>query len=154
LLGLDTPQTRPEGAVLAFMESEADLTTNLLMKRESPPDTDSPAFRMYQIPGTGHLLSAPLDESLRFSADRGELPPGISPYDKMNKPIIWGLWQNMYEWIEHGRPMPHAQHIVLDPSTPDGIARDKYGNAWAVFAHLGSMSRMELTLVVSQWRLR
>jgi hypothetical protein len=35
----------------------------------------------------------------------------------------------MYDWIEHGRPMPHAQHIVLDPSTPDGIARDKYGNA-------------------------
>jgi hypothetical protein len=123
------PQTRPQGAVLAFMESEADLTTNILMKRDSPPDTDSPAFRMYQIPGTGHLLSAPLDEGLRLSADRGELPPGISPYDKMNKPIVWGLWQNMYDWIEHGRPMPHAQHIALDPSTPDGIARDKYGNA-------------------------
>jgi hypothetical protein len=51
------------------------------------------------------------------------------PYDKINMPLVWGVWENIYDWIEKGIPMPHAKPITLDPQQSDGIARDQYGNA-------------------------
>ena len=142
------PETRPEGAVLAYLESEGELITTIRMGRHYPPDTDNPPFRIYQIPGAGHTISAPLPEVTAAQAgtelrdvarvvpegiagltDRGDAPQGVLPYNKINTPIIWGLWHNMYAWIEQGVPMPKAPRIKLDPQTPDGIARDEHGNA-------------------------
>jgi hypothetical protein len=142
------PETRPEGAVLAYLESEGEFITTIRMGRDYPPDTDSPPFRIYQIPGAGHTISALLPEVTAAQAstelrnvdkvvpegiaglsDRGEAPEGVLPYDKINTPIIWGLWNNMYKWIEQSAPMPKAPRIKRDPKAPDGIARDEHGNA-------------------------
>ncbi len=142
------PETRPKGAVLAYLESENEFITGIKMERVCPPDTDDPPFRIYQIPGAGHTISAPLPEVTAAQAstelrdvgkvvpggivglsDRGEAPEGVLPYDKINTPIIWGLWNNMYAWIEQGVPMPNVPRIKRDPKAPDGIARDEHGNA-------------------------
>jgi hypothetical protein len=142
------PETRPRGAVLVQLDSESEVIKGFLMGRGQPPDTDSPPFRLYQIPGSGHSFSAPLPESVVAQADTGvrdiartvpegiaglsdtgELPEGILRYDKINTPIVWGVWHNMYEWIENGVAMPKAQRVQLDPAATDGIARDVHGNA-------------------------
>jgi hypothetical protein len=142
------PETRPKGAVLAYMESENEFITSISIKRSYPPDTDNPPFRIYQIPGAGHTFSAPLPEVTAAQAatelrdvakvvpegivglsDRGEAPQDVLSYDKINSPIIWGLWHNMYAWIEQGVPMPRAPRIKHDPKAPDGVARDEHGNA-------------------------
>ncbi|MDO9333499.1 MAG: alpha/beta hydrolase domain-containing protein [Dehalococcoidales bacterium] len=147
LVGL-LPETRPKGAILVYMESEGEFITGINMGRSYPPDTDNPPFRIYQIPGTGHVISAPLPEVTAAQAgtelrdvgkivpegivglsDRGEAPPDVLPYDKINTPIIWGLWNNMYTWIERGVPMPKLPRIKRNPKAPDGIERDEYGNA-------------------------
>src|SRR5262249_6647636 len=101
-----------------------------------------------EIPGTGHSISAPLPEvsaaqggtelqgagdvvpkGIAGLSDRDAPPPGVVPYDKVNAPILWGLWANMYDWVEKGVPMPHAPRIKRDPSGPDGLAVDQYGAA-------------------------
>jgi hypothetical protein len=142
------PDTRPRNAVFAMIEGEGEASKGWLTHRGEAPDTDNPRFRLYQLPGTGHLMSAPLSEvatpqvgtELRESAkvvpqgivglsDTGAPPEGVLPYDKINTPIIWGVWHNMYAWIEKGVPMPRAPRIDHDPKAADGIARDAHGNA-------------------------
>lgn len=142
------PKTKPRGAVLAYMETESEFITGILMQRDYPPDTDDPPFRIYQVPGAGHMFSAPLPEVTAAQAmtelrdagkvvpegiagltDRGEAPQDLLPYDKINMPIIWGLWNNMYAWIEDGVPMPKAPRLKRDLKAPDGIARDEHGNS-------------------------
>jgi hypothetical protein len=142
------PETRPKGAVLVFLESENEAITGIRTGRQEPPDTDDPPFRFYQVPGAGHVMSAPLPEVAAAQAgiemrqvakvvpagiaglsDTGEPPPGVLRYDKVNQPIVWGIWNNMYQWIEQGVPMPKAPRIKRDPKATDGIARDANGNA-------------------------
>ena len=122
------PHTRPDNAVLTYVLSEGDTIVNLKLRGRDPADTDTPRFRAYQIPGTGHLLSAPLPGMPVDPADR-QTPEGIHYYDKQNKPILWGMWQNMFDWIEHGRPMPQTAPLRIDETAPDQIARDQHGNA-------------------------
>ena len=54
------PHTRPEGAVLAYVLSEGDVGVNLRLRDRDPDNSDDPKFRVYHIPGTGHIMSAPL----------------------------------------------------------------------------------------------
>jgi hypothetical protein len=139
------PDTRPKGAMLAMLESEGEVQFGIQTHRVEPADTDSPPFRLYQIPGAGHVLSAPLPEVSTVEAanvsaqvvpqgvaglsDVGEVPQGVRPYNKVNTPIVWGVWNNMYIWIEKGIPMPKSVRIRRDPNSADGIARDSHGNA-------------------------
>jgi hypothetical protein len=51
------------------------------------------------------------------------------PFDKLNAPIVWALWRNMYDWVEKGVPMPRAARIARDAKSPDGIAHDEHGHA-------------------------
>ena len=60
--------------------------------------------------------------------DRGESSE-FEPYDKINSPIVWGIWSNMYAWLEKGQPMPIAAPIERSSAMPDGIARDEHANA-------------------------
>jgi hypothetical protein len=39
------------------------------------------------------------------------------------------MWVNVYRWVDKGVPMPRAPRIERDPKAPDGLARDKFGNA-------------------------
>jgi len=142
------PEIRPKGAVLVYLESENEFITTMRTGKHYPPDTNDPPFRIYQIPGAGHTISAPLPEVTAAQAgtelrnadkivpegivgltDRGETPQGVISYNKINAPIIWGLWHNMYAWIEQGVPMPTAPRLQRDPKAPDGVARDSHGNA-------------------------
>jgi hypothetical protein len=138
------PSNRPKGAVMVFLDSEAEALRHPL---PLPENTDNPRFRFYEIPGTGHSISAPVNaasatqRSVDHTGIEEVLPDGIAgltarggptafePYDKINAPIIWGIWSNMYAWLEHGRPMPIAPPIERDPAAPDRIARDEHGNA-------------------------
>lgn len=119
------PKTRPEGAVLVSVVGENEIITNLQMRGPDPDDTDNPRFRIYQIPGTGHVMSAPLPG---MPINRN-VPDGLHYYDKQNNPILWNIWQSMFDWIEHDKLMPRAPRVKLDNKAPDGIARDQYGNA-------------------------
>lgn len=142
------PKAMPDKAVFAYVNSQADLATTLRMGTQFPPDSDDPRVRIYEIPGTGHSISAPLPEVSAAQAstelhgagavvpagvaglsDRGQAPEGVLPYDKVNAPLIWALWANMYDWVEKGVPMPSAPRIVRDSHAPDGIALDRYGAA-------------------------
>lgn len=140
------PQTRPKRAVLVYLESEAEVIGAIKSGRVDPPDTDDPLFRIYQIPGAGHLISAPLPEEagglteveeiakvvpegIRGLSDVGEPPVGVIHYNKINAPIVWGIWHNMYNWIERGIPMPHADPIKRNATARDGVARDEHENA-------------------------
>jgi hypothetical protein len=133
---------RPKGAVLVLLESEAETIVEAKAKRPAPPDTDEPRFRYYELPGTGHGLTA---RPIRTGPGQGlgaVVPHGVQGisdmdggkaayqvYDKINLPIIWGVWDNIYRWVETGVPMPRAPRVTRDASAPDGIARDKFGNA-------------------------
>lgn len=137
------PSKRPGKALLVMYESEAEA-----VGRMPSPDTDQPRFRYYEIPGAGHGVSAPapmtaeerkaeqgggMDEVLppgiQGLNSRGSIPAGMSPYDKVNSPIIWALWHHMYRWNDAGIAMPKSRPITRDPKAPDGIARDVHGNA-------------------------
>jgi hypothetical protein len=122
------PHTRPKDSVLTYILSEGDTEVNLSWREPDPADTDNPRFRVYQVPGTGHIMSASLPGQEVNPADR-KTPEGVHYYDKQNKPILWGVWQNMFDWIEHGKPMPKTARITMDNNAPDHIARDKNGNA-------------------------
>lgn len=122
------PQSRPEKSRLVYVMSEFDTITNLRQRGEDPPDSDNPLFRVYQVPGAGHFLSGPLPGQPILPDDR-KMPDGVHYFDKINKPILWSIWHNLFESIEHGKPMPHVPHLKLDPSAPDRIARDAHGNA-------------------------
>jgi hypothetical protein len=136
----NVPTNRPSEAVLAILQSEAEAKRQVSVSAELPQDSDDPRFRYYEIPGTGHSISA----IPPTASDRGlteVLPPGIQglnqrdmsqeyePYDKFNAPIIWALWDAMYRWVDEGVAMPHVEPITRDPDAPDGIARDQHGNA-------------------------
>jgi hypothetical protein len=131
------PETRPKGAVLVALDSEAEIIKNNGMGRPDPVDTDQPPFRFYPIPGTGHVISAPLaakGQATSFNregleASNAAAEGDLVPYDKFNTPIVWGLWHNMYAWIEKGVPMPRAPRVQRDPNAADGVARDAHGNA-------------------------
>jgi hypothetical protein len=135
------PTTRPRGAIVAILQSEAEALRQVSDGTELPEDTDDPRFRSYELPGAGHSISA-TPESLLDSGSHGDvLPPGIQglnergssqeyeAYDKFNAPIVWALWDAMYRWADEGLPMPHAERIVRDSASPGGIARDVHGNA-------------------------
>jgi hypothetical protein len=143
MVGIE-PLNRPKKAVLVILNSE-----DSAKKRSSPipPNTDEPKFRYYEIPSTGHSMSAPaetvsaseraaavsqmssvLPEGIAGLTDRGG-PTEYEPYDKINTPINWGAWANMYAWLDKGKPMPIAPPIERDSKASDGIARDEHGNA-------------------------
>jgi Alpha/beta hydrolase domain len=122
------PQSRPDKSKLVYVMSESDTMTNLRLRGEDPPDTDDPAFRVYQVPGCGHFLSAPLPGAAAIPVDRA-MPEGVRPFDKINKPILWGIWNSLFEWIERGKPMPSAPRLKIDEAAPDHLARDAHGNA-------------------------
>jgi hypothetical protein len=130
------PTNRPSGAVLAIFQSEAEAERQ--GTEPLPQDTDNPRFRYYELAGTGHMISVSPPTLLETS---GVLPPGIQglnqrevsheyePYDKFNAPIVWALWNDMYQWVDKGIPMPRADPISRDPGAADAIARDEHGNA-------------------------
>jgi hypothetical protein len=133
------PAKHPGGAVVTVFMSEAEAAGR--GRAELPDDTDDPRFRYYELPGTGHRISATATAD-RDPAVLGQvLPPGISglnareasteyePYDKVNTPILWALWDNMYRWVDEGVPMPRSNRITRDPAALDGLARDSHGNA-------------------------
>jgi hypothetical protein len=138
------PANRPKEAVMVFLDSEMEAKRK---KGALPANTDCPRFRLYEIPGAGHMISAPVEaasateKSVDHSGIEEVLPEGIAgltargsqteyePYDKINAPITWGIWTNMYAWLDEGRPMPIADPIERDPDAPDGLARDEHGNA-------------------------
>jgi hypothetical protein len=132
------PTHRPKNAVLVVLESEAEASGE---RQDLPEDTDDPRFRYYEIPGTGHQISALPAAAQNARALADVLPEGIrglserdvsqeyEPYDKFNTPLIWAIWENLYRWMGDGVPMPRAPRITRDPSAPDRIARDEHGNA-------------------------
>jgi hypothetical protein len=137
----NVPNTRPRGAIVAVLQSEAEAMRQVAEGTQLPEDTDDPGFRSYELPGAGHMISAAPDSLVENGSHGDVLPPGIQglnergsseeydPYDKFNAPIVWALWDAMYRWADDGLPMPHAERITRDPGSPDGVARDVHGNA-------------------------
>jgi hypothetical protein len=134
------PTARPEGAVVAIVISESEVVA--APHAPAPANTDTPRFRNYEIPGVGHGLTARPVRTGGHSGIGAVVPPGVQglsntgggrseyqPYDKINLPIVWAIWAAMYEWVEHGTPMPDVTPITRDASAPDNIARDSFGNA-------------------------
>ncbi len=137
----NVPNTRPRGAIVAVLQSEAEATRQVADGTELHEDTDDPRFRYYELPGAGHMISAAPESLLETGSHSDVLPAGIQglnergssqeyeAYDKFNAPIIWALWDAMYHWADESVPMPHAERITRDSTSADGIARDVHGNA-------------------------
>ena len=132
------PLSRPAGSVLVLVQSEAEAKGITPAELAALGDTDDPMFRYYEIPGVGHGLTA----RPNVSSTIGQVVPkgvqGISdvagaseyePYDKISLPLVWGMWRNIYDWLDKGTPMPRAPRIIRDPATPGNLARDSFGNA-------------------------
>ena len=140
LVGI-VPKNRPRGAVLAVFQTEAEAIRQISDGGDLPEDTDDPSFRYYEVAGTGHKFSAVPPGDRDPSVIARVLPPGIQglsardesteyePYDKVNTPIVWALWDAMYRWVDEGLPMPRAPRITRDQNASDGVARDLHGNA-------------------------
>ncbi|MFI5047049.1 MAG: alpha/beta hydrolase domain-containing protein, partial [Acidimicrobiia bacterium] len=122
-------------AVLVVFQTESEAMRAIAEHWVIPDDTDDPRFRYYELPGAGHVFSAPfgarggsalaLAERLAASDEK----PEYELYDNMNKPIMWHLYDGITRWLEEGVPLPRSPRIARDPSTPDGVARDEHGNA-------------------------
>jgi hypothetical protein len=135
------PEHRPAQAAVVVFQTEAEAMTAIENGWELPEDSDVPKFRYYEVPGTGHMFSAAPQVAQDAASVAHVLPEGIKglsqrdtsdeylPYDKFNAPIVWALWDALYQWVDGGDPMPHAPRITRDPQAADGIARDEYGNA-------------------------
>jgi hypothetical protein len=132
------PLHRPGPAVLVIVQGEAEITGVGEAEIAGLEDSDEPRFRYYEIPGVGHGLTARPDVSNTIGGVVPEGVQGISdiagksdylPYDKINLPVIWGMWANMQEWLDTGTPMPRAPRVKRDPQTPGALARDDFGNA-------------------------
>lgn len=130
------PESRPKGAVLVLVQSEAEAQDMSAGYIAQFADTDDPMFRYYEIPGVGHGLTSRPNVSLNIGEVVPEGVQGISdvggetsyqPYDKISLPVIWGMWAAMAEWLDDGVPMPRAGRIERDPA--GGLVRDEFGNA-------------------------
>jgi hypothetical protein len=133
------PSEHPSQAVVTVFMSEAEAAGR--PGEELPEDTDDPRFRYYELPGTGHRISASPAAKQDLAGLGRVLPPGIQglnareasaeykPYDKVNTPILWALWHNMYRWVDEELPMPRDYRITRVPAAPDGLGRDGHGNA-------------------------
>jgi hypothetical protein len=132
------PTSRPAGSVLVLVQSEAEAKGITAGELANLGDSDDPMFRYYEIPGVGHGLTA----RPNVSGTIGHVVPkgvqGISdidqasefePFDKISLPLVWGMWRNMYAWLDKGVPMPRAPRIRRDFSAPGNLARDAHGNA-------------------------
>lgn len=133
------PTTRPKGAVLVQVQSEAEAMKAMPAgELDRLANSDDPMFRFYEIPGVGHGLTS---RSPNVEAGIGKLVPqgviGISQtggasefqrYDKIAVPVQWAMWENMDQWLEKGVPMPRTQPCQRDPKAADGLARDQFGN--------------------------
>lgn len=134
------PVNRPRDAVLAVCQSEAEAIRPIAGGAGLSANSDEPRFRYYEIPGCGHSSVLPGGEH-EIEAIARVLPAGIQgisarsesdeyePCDKTVTPIVWALWQAMYEWVEDGVPMPVAEPITRDAAAPQVLTRDEYGNA-------------------------
>jgi hypothetical protein len=71
---------------------------------------------------------------VNFFGNQAAASAEYEPYDKMNPLIVSRLWDAMYKWVDDGTPMPWSRSLRRDPTAPDGIARDLYGNAVRVYA--------------------
>ena len=131
------PATRPRDAVLVSVLSEAEVMAGIAEGLPVAVDTDDPRFRQYQLPGTGHGLSGRSTDRLGAMsmpgavtpADATPADPELRAYDRLNVPVISAIWRHIDRWVREGVPMPHGEHLERDPAAPDGLRRDKYGNA-------------------------
>ncbi len=128
------PRNRPRGAAVVNVLSEAEAMLAVI-EEDTPPDTDDPVFRQYELAGTGHQLSG-ADEagvtdalSTHTSTLDQTRPEGLVPYDRVNHPILHGIWRALEACIADGVPMRPGVHIDRDPRGEGGLARDQYGNA-------------------------
>lgn len=132
------PTHRPSGAAFVGVMSEAEVVAVKPAHLVGYADSEEPMYRYYEIAGVGHGLTSRPNAAERI----GKLVPkgvsGISdiegatqfqPYDKVSVPVVWGMWRNIYDYVENGVSMPRAPRVDRDPSASDGIARDRFGNA-------------------------
>lgn len=131
------PTNRPRGSVLVLVQSEAEAKGITPAELAALTDTDDPMFRYYEIAGVGHGLTARPNVSGTIGAVVPKGVQGISdiagasefePYDKISLPVVWGMWRNIYDWLDKGIPMPRAPRIAR-AQVEGNLARDRYGNA-------------------------
>jgi hypothetical protein len=130
------PRTRPEGAKLVSIQSEAEAVLAVAEGDAVRADTH-PDFRQYEVAGTGHRLCGAVtpwtgDEESGMATltpangcDDGDLVP----FDRVTYPVLHELWRRLDRWVATGEPMPPSTHIERDPNAADGLARDAHGNA-------------------------
>ncbi len=132
------PANRPKGSVLVIVLSEGEIRNLPSSVVTELADSDDPMFRYYEIPGVGHGLTSRPNVSLSIGSLVPKGVQGISdieghteyqPYDKISLPVVWGMFRNMYDWLDKGIPMPHAPRVTRAAGAPDGLARDRFGNA-------------------------
>lgn len=135
LLVASAPASGPGGAAVVNVLSEAEAMLAEVEGDTPPPDCDDPLYRQYELAGTGHQLSGADEAGVTdgLSTHTGTLdqtrPAGLVPYDRVNHPILHGIWRSLEAWINDGVPMPPSTHIDRDANGEGGLARDQHGNA-------------------------
>ena len=112
---------RPRDAVLVQLLSETEIIGLLRDPAMVEPDTDVPCYRGYEVPGSFHLWHVP--------ARIATVHPDGTHNDRPWWVIVHAILAAIDDWLVGDVPLPRAPRIARDPHAPDGIARDRHGNA-------------------------
>jgi hypothetical protein len=119
------PGHRPDDAVLVHLLSEAEVVGTLNPGTRVADDSDAPPVRGYEVPGTFHHWKVKERAPRQQPAGSHDALHNDRPWEV----VVHAVLDNMDRWVRDGVPMPHAARITRDPSAPDGVARDEFGNA-------------------------
>ena len=160
LVGI-VPKNRPRGAVLAVFQTEAEAIRQISDGGDLPEDTGITFRSLLRSCRYGSQILCRPARRPGPQRDHHVLPPGIQglsardesteyePYDKVNTPIVWALWDAMYRWVDEGLPMPGAPRITHDRMHPTVSPVTSTATPWEDCGLLGSMSPTRPTWHVS-----
>ena len=137
----------PPGVPVFELMSEAEALANLTSRR---PDSDTAGdqFRLYEVPGRGHLTPR-MSEFQALSRVPMSLlginPPGlpgfndfpVSPTNSWPTHVLTGqALENLHRWRTEGTPPPRCTPIEVQAAKPATTAVDELGNALGGLRHV------------------
>lgn len=112
------PRQMPEGVPFVTVFSQSELLHDVIEGIPTPPDTDSPQLRYYEVTGMPHLRLADLGtehtEQLAADVGKGGDPRCRTLYDEPVELVVSALLDGMDQWVRDGKPMPKAPRVIRD----------------------------------------
>ena len=119
------PHAMPADAPFVMIYSQNETLYDVTYGYTSPPDSDQPKYRVYDVLGASHLRLADFGtwEIEQTPADfgKGDDPRCTTYYDEPFEVVASALLDGMDRWVRTGTPMRKAPRAVLRTK---GVVRD------------------------------